>query len=158
MDNRNQLLQNRLLAEFNDRFDSDNENESNATIILNESNEQPVHIVRIKGFRSGSNLVWVPDEQCIFYQNVENKKLKEISCTCYVKECDARIVIKEDQTAYKLRKMKHKYHGSMYDTYKHMECFNLMKDKCHSAPASISVREIYNETVLEYALPIVIRS
>lgn len=148
----NKELQDQLLSEFNDRFDNDTVCDIDTTLITDETSEERVNIERIKGFRTGSNLIWSTDEQYLYYKNVQKRTLNEIACTCYEKECDARIFIKEDGSAYKLRSTKHKHHGSMYDIHMHMHCFNKMKDRCHTAPASMSVREIYNESVLEYVI------
>lgn len=141
----NERLANRLLLEFEDQFQSDSEDDSNVNI----ENKLPVNVIRIRGFRSGSDIIWAPDERFLYYQNSFNKVSKETACTCYVKECDARIFIKEDKTAYKLLHTEHKDHGSMYEIFKHMKCFNQMKDRCLTAPASMSVRDIYNEVVIQ---------
>lgn len=70
--------------------------------------------------------------------------------TCYCKACDARLYLRNDETVVKEDGMKHtKPHGSMYTLYREMHCVNMMKNRCHTAPASTTVREIYDEAVVE---------
>lgn len=70
--------------------------------------------------------------------------------TCQCKECNARIFLKEDDTAFKLSGMEHNYpHGRMYNEYKRRWCMTNMRDRCKTAPATTTIREIYNEQVLE---------
>lgn len=138
-------LQARLLAEYNERFESDSESDD---LNSDHSLQVSLNIVFIRGFRNNSKIVY--DGEYLYYQNAFNKYHGVTACTCYEKECTARIFVRKDETAYKLRTMQHsKTHGNMHDIFKHMHCFNLMKDKCLTAPASIPVREIYNDVVLE---------
>lgn len=142
MDNEENLV-NRLLAEYNDRFESDSESDS-----IDNSPKFPINIVHIRGFRKNSHIIW--DGKYLYYKNALNNINGIVACTCYEKNCNARIFIRKDETAYKLRTTEHSNtHGTMYDIFRHMHCFNLMKDRCLTAPASMSVREIYNEIILE---------
>lgn len=104
----------------------------------------------IPGFRKGSKIVWVLQEKNLYYVNSFSNKTKLTACTCYETSCTARIFIKEDGTAYKEKGHKHKKsHGSHYEIFKHMHCFNMMKNKAASSPASIQPYEIYKEVLLE---------
>lgn len=108
-----------------------------------------VNVIRIRGFRSGSDIIWDPDERMLYYQNSLNKVSKDMAWTCYVKNCDGRIFIKQNGTAYKSNNTQHENHGHMYEIFMHMQYFNDMKDMCLTAPASVSVRDIYNEVILQ---------
>lgn len=133
------------INEINEKL-TENEDESSDDSVL----ESQVHFEFIPGFRKGSRIVWAFEEQHLYYVNSFSKKTKLTACTCYETNCTARIFIREDGTAHKEKTHEHRNsHGTHYEIYKHMYCFNKMKDKAASAPASIQPYEIYKEVLLE---------
>lgn len=146
-------LGNLLLEEF-DAHHSGNDDESR-----NESssgtNARIAHIILIaviwmEGLRSNSNVMWIPDEQNLYYRNCYNKKYEAWGYTCSWKKCNARVFAKEDGTVFKMSSTEHSYsHGSMYNKYKESIMTKMMKERCKTAPASTTVREIFNEGVIE---------
>lgn len=135
-------LQDRLLGEYiNHEDDSDDEGIS----------QIPMLIEYITGFRSDSNIVWAIEEENLYYRGHWNATLQARVCTCYDENCLKKIYIREDGTAFELVGNKHDNdHGKMYRTYKHMYCFNLIKQRCLTAPASMSIKVIYDDVVLRY--------
>lgn len=134
-------LQARLLAEFDEIISDDSD--------VSSIDEEPQYVQEIRGFRKNSKVIWDPLEQNLYYKNVWNEKANGTACTCYDEKCTKRIYINEDGLVISSLSSHNINHGSMYETYKHMYCFNLMKDRCLTAPACMSVREIYDEVVLE---------
>lgn len=131
----NDELINRLLEEFDDLHDDMEFNDA-AEMVL-------VTYVFIEGFRKNSNLLWVPNESCIYYKNVYSEELEAVAYTCYDKCCCGRIFVRNDGTAVKYSTNFHSTdHGSMYNTYRSMGLVNAMKERCRTAPASITVRDI----------------
>lgn len=102
----------------------------------------------IEGLRTGSRLVWVPEEENIYYSNAINTKFNAIACTCYQNDCNARIFILDDGTAAKETNESSHTHGSLYQVYKERYLYTWMKERCRKAPASALIRDIYNEAVL----------
>lgn len=99
----------------------------------------------IEGLRAGSKLIWIPDQECLYYVNGKSKH--GTACTCIVKGCDARIFLQQDGTA-KSDLSVHKLHdSSLYPMYKERELFTWMKERCRTAPASATLRDIYEEAV-----------
>lgn len=103
----------------------------------------------IMGFRKNSVILWAFEEEHLYYKNAYNDKKKLTACTCIDPNCKARLFVREDGTAYRLGSSPHISHGSFYDRYKHIHCFNRMKDMAMSAPASSTPYEIFTEAVLE---------
>lgn len=138
-------LQNLLLAEFN--YDSDSECDNSFD---KYSTRIDVNFEYITGLRKNSILIWVDKEKCLYYKNSWNSTLGAMGCTCYDQKCKKRIYIREDDTAFTFAAPEHRReHGSMYETYKSMYCFNLLKKKCLTAAASMPPRKIYEEVVVE---------
>lgn len=126
-----------------------NNNESDV-YTLNERGLISVNFIWFEGLRSGSRLVWVPDEECIYYSNAINKKFNASAFTCFDARCKARILIFGDDTAGKeLNTPNHYLHGSHYKTYKERCLFVWMKERCRTAPASALIRNIFDEAVIE---------
>lgn len=146
----NEELTQKLLDEFSDY---EIRNEQSSKSIGNENNNSDYETIEyefMEGKREGSKLIWVASEECLYYTNAVNVRLKAIACTCYAEECRARIFIKKDNTAIReFRSMPHTSHGSMYNKYKEMRLFVFMKERCASAPASATTKDIYDEAVLE---------
>lgn len=135
----------RLLGEMNEQF---SENEDNVDEVSSESVE--VQYEYISGLRKGSRIVWAYQEMHLYYINAFSKKTGLTACTCYERNCKARIFIRADHTAFKEYSHKHENnHGSHYEVFKHMYCVNKMKDKASSAPASMQPYEIYKEVLVE---------
>lgn len=63
--------------------------------------------------------------------------------------CCARLYIRGDGTAYRKAAKPHSNHGTQYTKFKEAYCFNRMKEKAVSAPASVTPYEIYKEVVME---------
>lgn len=145
----NEDLGNLLLQEFDaHHFDDEIENENETSVSVTQLIF--ISFIWIEGMRSNSNLMWVPDEQNLYYRNYYNKKYDAWGYTCCCKECNARIFLKEDGTAFKLPSMEHNYpHESMYNEYYKRYCTKMMKDRCKTAPASTTIREIFDEAVIE---------
>lgn len=104
----------------------------------------------ICGLRQGSQLLWIPDEQQLFYRNSYSIKTKLTTYTCRVKNCLAKVYVNPDGTAFKDETEVHNpSHGSQYTEFKLMYCDNQMKEKAKTAPASMTPYEIYMEVVVE---------
>lgn len=139
-----------LLSEFNKSIDSTDEfAENNDNECLNQYGRIIVDFEWIEGLRSGSRLVWVPKEECIYYSNAISKKHNAIACTCYDSSCKERIMILEDGTATRLTNTINHTHGSLYNVYKERTLYTFMKERCRTAPASALIRDIYNEAVVK---------
>lgn len=78
-----------------------------------------------------------------------NKKFNAIACTCFENDCNVRIVLINDDTASKVTNAETHTHGSLYHVYKERELFVWMKETCRTAPASATIRDIYNEAVVQ---------
>lgn len=146
----NEELTRRLLNEFAD-YEARNDQVTKSIENSNKSQNEyeSIEFEWIEGSRSDSKLIWVPSEHCLYYTNVFNARLNAVACTCYEKECRARILIKKDNTAIRqLSSMPHISHGSMYHTYKEKRLFVFMKERCLTVPASASTKSIYDEAVL----------
>lgn len=140
MDNE-QVLQN-LLEEYNL---NDDETEHTGNSSFNLLGIVFMTFIWIEGLRAGFKLIWIADQECLYYINGKNKN--GTACTCIVKGCDARIFLQDDGTA-KADTAIHKLHGaSLYSMYKERYLFKQMKDRCRSAPASATLRDIYEEAV-----------
>lgn len=148
-------LQTQLLSEFGDYESESNESESEyvskKSIVKKLGALVLVTFIWIQGIRSNSNLIYVPKEEQIYCCNGENKSYDAFRFRCYVKNCQSKIYVRNDGTAMREQCSNHN-HGSMYLKHKEMECINLMKRLCLSAPASTTIREIYDHAVLEYVL------
>lgn len=137
----------RLRNEMNQMNESltENEDESSDDSTL----DFEIQYEYIPGFRKGSQVVWAFEEKKLYYVNSYSKKTKLTACTFYENQCTARIFIRENGTAFKQTTHKHKRHDSHYEIFKHMYCFNKMKDRAASAPASTQPYEIYKEVLVE---------
>lgn len=159
----NDELTRQLLSEFNESNDlSDNDelndelsderankdDESHYDGDLNKKGLIPFVFTWIEGLRSGSRLVWVPAEECLYYSNAISKKQNAIACTCYIKGCKVRILILDDGTAAKEVNTADHIHGSLYNVYKERSLYTYMKERCRTAPASAVIRDIYHEAVV----------
>lgn len=102
----------------------------------------------IEGLEAGSRLVWVPDEEFLYYTNTISKKYDAIACTCFVQGCTQRIFLMNDGTAGRESPIADHKHESLYKTYKERSLFTFMKERCRTAPVSAMIRDIYNEAVL----------
>lgn len=140
-------LSTRLLTEMNSAICSTNETEE---VDLNTFGEIEVFFEWIPGLRKGSKLLWAYEEEHLYYVNSYSQKMKITACTCIEPKCYARLYVRDDGTAYRLNQTIHlSSHGSFYEKYKHMYCFNKMKERAASAPASSTPFEIYSDVVLE---------
>lgn len=103
----------------------------------------------IPGFRKDSEVVWAYEEHMLYYYNSYSSKTDLIACTCYDPNCHARIYIRKNDTAFLRASTPHDTHASHYQTFLHMHCFNLLKQKANDAPASTRNLDIYNEVIQE---------
>lgn len=104
----------------------------------------------IRGLRENSKLVWAFEEKNLYYRNAISAKTQIEACKCYKAGCKSRLYIRPNGTAFRHVDVNHsRIHGSMYLEYKMMHCFNIMKDKARSAPASTTNFEIYQEVIKE---------
>lgn len=154
-------LQAELLQEFQTYEIEDDEKpeDENDDILSEESRDSQSHpfaayilitFLWIHGFRSNSNLIYVPNEQQIYCGNGENKKLDAIRFRCYSNNCPAKVYLKKDGSAIVDNSNVRRHdHGSVHTTFRRMECINLMKRLCTSSPASTMSRKIYDQAVLE---------
>lgn len=132
-----------LLREMNEQLSSD----ENEPISIGEIDFE---YTLIPGLRKGSNLVWVPEEKCLYYKNAYSKITSIESCKCYKPKCSARLYIRKNGTAYRHSSVQHsKGHGSMYKEFITMHCFNKMKKAAEIAPASETSFQIYTEVIKE---------
>lgn len=138
------LLSERILMQINQ--EDDEANLDNDEQVANTS-EINVKFKWIPGFRKNSKIVWAYEQNMLYYVNSYSVKSGLTACTCYG-NCRARLFIRKDNTAF-IRKP-HEPHGSHYETFMHMHCFNLLKQKATNAPASTRNLDIYNEVVKEY--------
>lgn len=100
----------------------------------------------VEGLREGSKLVWVPQQEHLYYVNGPTKK--GTACTCMVDGCGARIFLTDNGMAKCEHTSIHKNHATLYSKYKERCLFKWMKDRCRSAPASATIHNIYDEAVL----------
>lgn len=136
------LLSAQLLREMNENL-SDSEDDHSISVI-------DVKYMIIPGLREGSNLIWAFEEEYLYYKNAFSESKNELSCKCYVAGCRARLKIRADGTAYRDPGIPHaRNHGSMYTNFKYMHCFNAMKEKAKTAPASMTTYDVYTEVLLE---------
>lgn len=109
-----------------------------------------VNFILIPGLRIGSEIMWVVNEEQLYYRNSFSEKTKIAAYTCRVSGCTARIYVNADGTAFRETNKKHlNSHGSQYSDFKYMYCDNKMKEKALSAPASMLPYDIYMEVVVE---------
>lgn len=140
------LLSAQLLREMNDNL-SESEDEPIEEIDIGEID---VKYTMIPGLRKGSSLIWAYEAKNLYYKNAYSKVNRLESCKCYKPKCNARLYIREDGTAFRHSNVEHaKIHGSMYTEFKLMYCFNKMKEKAATAPASTTTFQIYQDAVLE---------
>lgn len=98
----------------------------------------------VVGYRSGSNLLWVPSDNCFYKQNVYSKTYNGIAYRCYDNNCTARKVVTEDNILLTISES-HIPHPEMYNMYKELHYLNLMKDMCRTEPLSVKVSDIYKQ-------------
>lgn len=139
-------LSTRLLNQMNNSLHAtDEEDECDIQIDMIDLEWQ-----MIKGLKKNSNLLWTPEEQYLYYANSYSQKTKITAYTCIIPQCRARVYVREDGTAYRLRSVPHLLsHGLMYTDYLHAHCANRMKERAATAPASTTSYEIFSEVVLE---------
>lgn len=125
--------------------------DSGDEVIMNDTElELEVEYKMIRGMRENSQLVWAFKENNLYYRNVLSKKTGIHACKCYKPGCSARLYIRKDESAFRHIDVDHdKIHGSMYTEYMMMHCYNKMKDKAVTAPASTTPFQIYQEIVAE---------
>lgn len=135
------LLSAQLLREMEDNLSGGEDDPINIGDI-------EVQFRMIEGLREESSLVWAFEEECLYYKNSYSRKTGLEACKCCKKGCKARLYIREDGTAF--RKVHHaSNHGSMYKDFKYAHCFNKMKQRAATAPASMTTFQIYQEVLLE---------
>lgn len=109
-----------------------------------------VNFILIPGLRQGSELMWVEEEEQLYYKNSVSDKTKVAAYTCRITGCLARVYVNPDGTAQRDADTKHIIsHGSQYYDFKFMHCDNKMKEKAISAPASMTPYAIYMEVIKE---------
>lgn len=75
------------------------------------------------GLREGSQLIWAHEEQNLYYKNSYSKSTDLEAYTCYESGCNARVYIRNDNTAYRFSEVQHaQFHGKMYTNFKYMQC------------------------------------
>lgn len=141
-------LSTRLLNQMNNELSSIDDTEDGEE--FNSIDFIEVRSEWIMGFRKNSILLWTLEEEYLYYKNAYNNTKKVTACTCIDQNCKARIFVREDGTAYRLSSSSHIPHGTFYEKYRHMYCFNRMKEMAISAPASSTPYEIFTEAVLEW--------
>lgn len=142
------LLSERLLAEMNKSITSASEDD--VRIDSGRIDEIEIEYKWIPGFRKKSVVLWAHEEEHLYYYNSYSQKTGYTACTCYDSSCTARIFIREDGTAFRRNFVPHNpSHGSHYETFMHMHCFNKLREKVNTAPASMSNSDIYKEVIKE---------
>lgn len=80
----------RLLREINDQ------------IPQNEVVQIEVFYEIIPGMREGSSVIWAFEEENLYYRNnYVSKKTGQMSCKCQFPNCNVRLYIKDDGTAFR---------------------------------------------------------
>lgn len=137
------LLSTQLLRQMEENLSDSDDEAFMAT-------ELEVEYKIIRGLREKSKLVWAFTENNLYYRNVRSKKTGYEACKCYKPGCSARLYIRNDGSAFRHRNVDHdNIHGSMYTEYMMMHCYNKMKDRAATAPASTTSFQIYQEVVTE---------
>lgn len=104
----------------------------------------------LPGKRAGSQLLWIPDEQHLYYINSYSKRNNETACTCAEPKCRARVYVREDGTVFKKSKSIHIHHGTHFDKMKLNQCSNQLKKLASSSKASQGPADIYKEVLKQY--------
>lgn len=136
-------LSERILAAMSENESTENDEKSEKNF-----ERTTVEFTLIPGFRKNSKIIWTHDQQFLYYFNSQSEKTGIKACTCYDENCNARLYIMDESTAFS--NLTPHNHGSHYEVYIHMYCYNLLKQKTLSAPASVSNKDIYNEVIKEY--------
>lgn len=143
-------LAQQLLAEYHHATNEELVEEVVYNNNLNERGLIEFEILWYEGLRTGSNLMWVQQEECIYYINGKSIKFNALAYTCIDERCTARILLLRDGTAAKeIDSPKHLPHGILYALYKERCLYTWMKHRSRTAPASVVIRNIYEEAVLE---------
>lgn len=133
-----------LLREINQEPDVG----SDIANVIDVRSEIVINSEIIPGFRENSYVVWIPEEQQLYYRKRILKNGTQ-SCTCTVDGCNAKVFIKIDGTAYKNVGQKHRRHANAYEEYRMTSCFNKMKHKAKTAPVCMDPFDIYTEVIKE---------
>lgn len=141
-------LQAELLAEYSN-YEYSDDREKEKTSDIRTSALILISLIWIQGFRANSNLMYIPQEQQIYCANGFIKSDGALRFRCYCEGCDAKVYLQQNGSATQPPNQTHN-HGSQYRVFKEMECINEMKKMCLSAPASMTTREIYDESVRKY--------
>lgn len=102
----------------------------------------------VKGFRDGSNLLYVPSEKCL-YRLKNNRKNGDKQYECYQSilskpikgrparkedrsHCNARVRLHSDGKTCERMKNSHSAHSDHEQIMRDMQKFNAMKEKCET--------------------------
>lgn len=101
----------------------------------------------VTGYKSGSTLLWIPPENCLYKQNVYSKTHDGMAYTCYDAECTARKVLKSDANESSVITINstHIPHLPMKKNYKELHYLNLMKSMCRTEPNSVTNEQIFKK-------------
>lgn len=102
----------------------------------------------IVGLRSDSELMWCIDDEALYVSNGKISKSNEEAFTCNYTKCQARVYLKQNGIAYKVKNHTIE-HGSMYEKYMEMQCRQLMREDVKAAGASKSISDVYNDAVIK---------
>lgn len=117
---------------------------------VDETSVTNVDFTIVPGLRQGSEIMWVADEEHLYYKNSVSDKTKIAAYTCRVSSCTARVFVNPDGSAHRRIDTRHIIsHGSQFEDFKKMHADNKMKDKAISAPASMNPYDTYMEVVKE---------
>lgn len=107
------------------------------------------HFLWVVGKRSDSELMWAVEEEILYTSNAKIiAKDQAEAFTCHCKPCKGRVYLKPNGIAYKVTE--HTVdHGSMYKQFVEFQCRNYMREECKTAGASKSIRDIYEEALLQ---------
>lgn len=105
-----------------------------------------LHFNFING-QGDSELMWVPEEQCLYISNGKIVSSNAEAYTCYQKKCKGRIYLTAKGLAYKVAEH-NVNHGSMYKEYAEKQCRSFMKEQCETAGSSKTISDIYEEAVM----------
>lgn len=145
-----ELSQDQISNDENGAISNEELNNNQNRFELNQHGLIATEFIYFEGLRTGSRLVWVASEQCIYVYNTASKKFQGLSYTCFDERCKSRILIMNDGTAGKeIKTPNHFPHGPLYEVYKERCLYTWMKERCRTAPASAQIRNIYDEAVLE---------
>lgn len=101
----------------------------------------------VPGKRQNSKLLWSSTE--LQFYKFNTKLSTGNSYLCYINGCNCRVLLKNDGTCFKTDSSKVHNHPTNEELYEQLSIANEMKTKCKEDASSKSVKEIYDEVLME---------